>query len=46
MGYSAWGHKELDTTERLHFYFLSLVVWWLKLHFHCKGRGFDPWLGN
>ena len=19
MGYSPWGHKELDTTERLHF---------------------------
>ena len=21
MGYSPWGHKELDTTERLHFHF-------------------------
>ena len=21
MGYSAWGHKESDTTERLHFHF-------------------------
>ena len=25
MGYSPWGHKESDTTERLHFHF----------HFHC-----------
>ena len=22
VGYSLWGHKELDTTERLHFFFL------------------------
>ena len=21
VGYSSWGHKELDTTERLHFHF-------------------------
>ena len=21
VGYSPWGHKELDTTERLHFHF-------------------------
>ena len=26
VGYSLWGHKELDTTERLHF------------HFHLKRR--------
>ena len=26
--YSPWGHKELDTTERLHFHFLSLWVTW------------------
>ena len=24
MGYSPWGRKELDTTERLHFLSLSL----------------------
>ena len=24
--YSPWGHKELDTTERLHFHFLSPKV--------------------
>ena len=23
-GYSPWGHKELDTTERLHFHFYAL----------------------
>ena len=23
MGYSPWRHKESDTTERLHFHFLS-----------------------
>ena len=23
MGYSPWGHKELDTTERLHFHALE-----------------------
>ena len=25
VGYSPWGHKELDTTERLHFHFLGLL---------------------
>ena len=25
VGYSPWGCRELDTTERLHFYFLSLI---------------------
>ena len=25
VGYSPWGHRELDTTERLHFYFLFTV---------------------
>ena len=23
VGYSPWGHRESDTTERLHFHFLS-----------------------
>ena len=22
VGYSPWGHKELDTTERLHFHYM------------------------
>ena len=26
VGYSPWGHKELDTTERLHFTFFSSPV--------------------
>ena len=27
MGYSPWGHEELDTTERLHFlFFLSAAI--------------------
>ena len=26
MGYSPWGHKELDTTERLHFHFTFIVL--------------------
>ena len=26
MGYSPWGHKESDTTERLHFHFHFLLV--------------------
>ena len=26
MGYSPWGRKELDTTERLHFHFHNLNV--------------------
>ena len=29
MGYSPWGHRELDMTERLHFHFL----------FSCIGEG-------
>ena len=27
MGYSPWGLKELETTEQLHFHFLSLSSW-------------------
>ena len=26
MGYSPWGRKESDMTERLHFHFLSLII--------------------
>ena len=26
MGYSPWGHEELDTTERLHFHFLLYAL--------------------
>ena len=31
MGYSPWGHKESDTTERLHFHFLGSSQPWLQL---------------
>ena len=27
IGYSPWGHKESDTTERLHFIFLCVYFW-------------------
>ena len=34
MDYSPWGHKELDTTKRLHFHFLPrskhLLISWLQ----------------
>ena len=26
VGYSPWGHKELDTTERLHFQFHTISL--------------------
>ena len=26
VGYSPWGHKQLDTPERLHFHFLTLAL--------------------
>ena len=58
VGYSSWGCKESDRTERLHFHFCrkeySLRLTW-KLcgkfsgrtqSFHCRGHGFNLWLGN
>ena len=30
VGYSPWGHKELDTIEWLHFHFLSWYSWNIK----------------
>ena len=24
----------------------SLAVQWLRLHFRCRGHGFNPWSGN
>ena len=32
VGYSPWGHKELDVTEHLHFHFQSSL--WLISHIH------------
>ena len=36
MGYGPWGHKESDTTERLHFLFFSFLchVWSAGLTAH------------
>ena len=31
MGYSPWGRKESDTTERLHFHFHFLSAWTHRL---------------
>ena len=36
VGYSPWGHKELDTTEWLHFLFLKLEEIWKQKHSHVK----------
>ena len=41
MGYSPWGHKELDTIERLHFHFhygptlTSIHDYWKNHSFDC-----------
>ena len=35
VGYSPWGRKELDTTERLHFHFHNIcktILIWLSKH--------------
>ena len=48
VGYSLWGRKESDTTERLHFHFQEfpgglVVRTWC---FHCCGLGSVPGLGT
>ena len=44
MGYSPWGRKESDTTERLTLYFTSLMVQWLRLcALNAGDSGFDRW---
>ena len=45
VGYSPWGPKELDMTERLHFYFPSGSVGKTPC-FQCRGCGLDPWSRN
>ena len=35
MGYSPWGHKELDMTKRLHFHF-SLSCMEKEMATHCS----------
>ena len=36
VGYSPWGRKESDTTERLHFSEYEVVSGGFDLHFHCR----------
>ena len=33
IGYSPWGHKESNTTERLHFHFYFLFIIWFSFLF-------------
>ena len=53
MGYSPWGHKELDMTEQLHFHFQENEAGPLRAstsgsellpkdHHHLHGFGHDP----
>ena len=41
VGYSPWGCKELETTERLHFCFLTSIheYWWYNLMIKRTGSG-------
>ena len=49
---SNWTHKELDTTERLHFHLpyakmrASLVAQLVKYPPAMQRPGFDPWVGK
>ena len=51
-GYCPWDHKELDTTERLHFHLpyakmrASLVAQLVKYPPAMQRPGFDPWVGK
>ena len=38
VGYSPWGSKELDTTERLHFHFHFVTSLTLKEHNYATGN--------
>ena len=42
VGYSPWGHKESDTTERLHFHFFTLDTFGRPLHDGVKFLAFPP----
>ena len=55
VGYSPWGHKESDTTERLSMHavrcmyaciWASLVVQMVKNLPACGRPGFNPWVGK
>ena len=50
-GYSPWGHKELDTTERLHFHLLLYPGGVSGKELNCQCRrpkrcGFGSWIGK
>ena len=43
MGYSPWGHKESDMTERLHFHFhLEFTIQWRRRILKSKQRQHLP----
>ena len=55
IGYSPWGRKESDTTERLHFHFEAQKFSILRFpggpvaktpHSQCRRPQFDPWSGT
>ena len=46
MGYSPWGHKELDTTKQFHFYFSIVFPSGSDACLQCGRPGFDPWVGK
>ena len=53
VGYSPWGRKELDMTERLHFHFLSQVIGrnpngsdLKESACNAGDQGLIPWLGR
>ena len=48
VGYSPWGRKELDTTEWLHFLFLSFFLVALLVNDlpAMQATGFDSWVGK
>ena len=45
VGYSPWGRKESDTTERLHFHFSVCGTVFRSIHVAAKGAVF-MWLSN
>ena len=47
VSYRPWGHKDWDTTEKLHFHFqVALVVKNLPANAEDMRYRFDPWVGK
>ena len=44
VGYSPWGRKELDMTERLHFQFLSLYNYTQYPVINYKGKEYEKYM--